>query len=209
MGKKIIVTGTGRSGTTFLATTLQHLRINATHEGIYGGPNKRVPPWRGQVEVSWAALLYREKWPPGATILHLVRHPLRTIESHLNVITGSPKAYVDRGSWVPPEIIRPEGTNWSGADWCAWHYITWNRCVQQYAQSRWQIEKMGDIGSDHGILGEIRELLCVGNWQIEEAMAKANRHSVGAGANVIESTKDFVEELQAPLESIIQDYGYE
>jgi len=215
---KILVTGTGRSGTTFVATTLQHLGISASHEQVYqlGARKHKEWPKQDHVEVSWAAPKFRSSWPEDMTILHLVRHPLRTIESYLNVIRGL-ESY-KKQHWMLPELLPPgnpplppegivEGRGWQNADWVAWHYITWNRLVERYAEDRRRVEDCRlTTGPVEWILSRLE-----GGWEgstLGIAYGKANRNSVNPGKNVV-TMESFAEELREPLRIICEDYQYD
>jgi hypothetical protein len=212
---KILVTGTGRSGTTFAATTLLKLGISAGHERIYQ-IGRKGPDWpkHDHVEVSWAAPRFRADWPEDVTVLHLVRHPLRTVESYLNIIPGAYAGWIDR--WHLPEMVRPSGlTNvdgsfedmgtWSKLDWVAWHYITWNRCVERYASRLFRVED----GDGKRLFVHIANLLKFnGQMDLVEARKQANRNSVNPGANTAR-VEDMAPRLQQPFLAIMRDYGYD
>lgn len=216
---KILVTGTGRSGTTFVASTLGALGISATHERVYQvGKCHQDWPEHPHVEVSWAAPKYRSAWPDDLTVLHLVRHPFRTIESYLNVMKGAGAGWY-QNHWKLAEMIPPYGApptgqyrpdfqkhKWSDNDWVAWHYIEWSRLVERYAGGeQFQVEE------SEAIFDEVFRHLGRGcdDKSLEEAMGKANRNSVNAGANKITGLEAFAEELRGPLEQIAKDYGYD
>jgi len=214
---KILVTGTSRSGTTFVHTTLHHLGISTTHEKIMpANGDGQAWPEGDHVEVSWCAP-FHHPWDD-ITVLHLVRHPMRTIESFLG---GAEKHFKHLQetrilrSMLPPPASSPGASPRAFheqivRDWCAWHYISWNRFVEQHVPHfrRYQLEdpfklfqKIADI---------LKEPMRGGTWTAKEwgaaaKKAKRNPSSHRKGLRIEEFSPPF----RAPLLSIIKDYGYE
>jgi len=83
---KYIATGTGHSGTGYVARLLRSAGVNCGHEGLFqrGGHEQRDALESGvmtlEADSSWAAAPYVDDWP-SAIIIHAVRHPLPTIRS--------------------------------------------------------------------------------------------------------------------------------
>lgn len=189
------------------------LGVSSTHEKVYQlGTRHQDWPEHDHVEVSWAAPKYRDIWPADVTVFHLVRHPLRVCESYLNVMKGGATRWYQQ-HWKLPDMLPAaqvqwsDGAEWTDNDWCAWHYISWNRWVERYAESRWKVEEALGPGATvfscvTGHLGAPRP-----QEAIVEAAKKANRNSVNAGKHVV-TLDDLCEELRVPMERIIADYGY-
>jgi hypothetical protein len=83
-----VVTGCGRSGTRYTANLLTAAGFPCGHEQLFS-------PWTrdhaalvlpaGQGDSSWLAVPHLARLPNGAVVIHQVRHPLRTISSHLGI----------------------------------------------------------------------------------------------------------------------------
>ena len=80
-----VVTGTPRSGTTYVAKVLQKLGLECRHE-------RRFTPWDVVIESyrlnsvpwgdsSWLAAPFLHLLPPTTRVLHIVRDPLKTLNS--------------------------------------------------------------------------------------------------------------------------------
>lgn len=76
---RLIVTGTGRCGTGYVSKVLQAAMVPADHERFFNPAHHEIPDW-GRADASWMAAPYLADYPD-AYIVHLVRHPLRVIES--------------------------------------------------------------------------------------------------------------------------------
>lgn len=73
----VLVTGTGRTGTSWLTQALRSAGAKATHEKHYS-LKKAGPIPEATVEVSWLAAPHT---PVAEFTIHLVRHPLKVIAS--------------------------------------------------------------------------------------------------------------------------------
>ena len=88
---RYIATGTGHSGTGYVARLLSSAGLRVGHEAVFRANgskdyHKRVGfDWDG--DSSWAAAPFVRDWPE-ATIIHAVRHPLATIQSLTLNATG-------------------------------------------------------------------------------------------------------------------------
>lgn len=134
---RLLVTGCGRSGTSWLAKCLRDAGIaDAAHEKAFTVVRHGEDDWR--CEVSWLAAPYTPL--ADAHVVHLVRHPLKVIASRVATQTFENR---DRGADVdgrPRPRIGPWGL--FAYDWCpgmhaartpveraAWHWVQWNRLV--------------------------------------------------------------------------------
>lgn len=136
---RLIVTGTGRCGTTWMARALKQAGVPATHEKVFRWT------WKDRewvAECSWLAAAYLPI--PGAYVVHLVRHPLDTIASFAERDTFRDEATGGRGNprngrWAAkhcPEIA--EGR--TPLERAALHWVHWNRLAGKHANERIRIE---------------------------------------------------------------------
>lgn len=81
---KIIVTGSARSGTGYLHALLNNIGLFTGHEDIFSPWIKDKPAFRNfDAESSWIAARHLSTLPSSVVLVHLHRHPLKVIESHL------------------------------------------------------------------------------------------------------------------------------
>lgn len=78
---KFIITGCGRSGTNYVASRLNSAGVNCGHENVFtvNGPVLDASYYDG--DSSWFAAPYLGNVFPDACVLHVVRNPLKVIES--------------------------------------------------------------------------------------------------------------------------------
>jgi len=93
-----LVTGCGRSGTTYIARFLCSLGCKCGHEKLFNpiSTQGRLPlPWPDYMpgESSWLAVPYLEALPAGTLVLHQVRSPLGVIRSSVR------NRFFDRSQW--------------------------------------------------------------------------------------------------------------
>lgn len=128
---KLLVTGTGRTGTVWLTHALRRAGVDARHEEAYSLTRHGAPPWT--CEVSWLAAPYTPLI--NAHVVHLVRHPLACIRSRAAWGTfdkqGGPG--IDR---------RPKGrfamekcpaikAGKTALERAAIHWVEWNKLVRE------------------------------------------------------------------------------
>ena len=84
-----LVIGTGRCGTGYIYKLFNKAGIPTTHEGYFGpgGPvGNRLRNQKHRVECSWLAVPYlNEPWFPDTKIIHIVRQPIKVINSLLSI----------------------------------------------------------------------------------------------------------------------------
>lgn len=132
---KLLITGAGRSGTTWFTRMFQQAGIPATHERVYNRDNRHVDAeW--VCEASWLAAPYTPI--PGVHVVRLVRHPLRVIASRATWGTFGPPGYKVKPAAA--RIRREKGdfavrhcpiiaTGDTLVDKAALHWAYWNRLV--------------------------------------------------------------------------------
>jgi len=144
----IIVTGTGRCGTGFMARWLSSAGIKCTHEGVfntkgwdYALEQIRLrlanPYWGWQADSSWlAAPWLGQPELKDMTVIHVVRHPKPTIDSFLRLILyANNRPYFD---WAAQFLPRLRELN--PVDSMVYWYITLNEMIEPYAHYRHMVE---------------------------------------------------------------------
>lgn len=100
--RKFVVTGSGRSGTEYIALTLSAAGLRCGHEAVFG-PRTRTTPafgaWDG--DASWLAAPFLAALPSSTVVLHQVRHPFAVISSWYGL-----RFLADDG---PYSLTRPSG----------------------------------------------------------------------------------------------------
>lgn len=105
-----VVTGCGRSGTTFLAKLLSNLNVPCGHEQVFT-PRTRMTPREFSSDASWMAVPFLESLAPDCPVVHLTRAPSLVAASFVRIGFFSPDH--DR-YWRPavrwnPLRQKPEG----------------------------------------------------------------------------------------------------
>lgn len=79
---RFVVTGTGRSGTGFIAAVLAEAGLRCGHETLFGPRTRRVPPFDAlDGDISWLAAPFVGALPPGTVVLHQLRDPVEVVSS--------------------------------------------------------------------------------------------------------------------------------
>jgi hypothetical protein len=126
-----VVTGTGRCGTTFVATTLSELGVECGHEKVFSkyGVRKR---FGGAGDASYLAVPHLPTYR--GTVIHLVRHPIRVLSS----LVGT-EFFARDDEWLRPVLPYVSPTGDVVAD--AMRYVvTWNELIEPHADRRVRIE---------------------------------------------------------------------
>lgn len=151
---KVLVTGTGRSGTTFLCQAFQAINIKISHDndvdcGPYPGPDGAVS-WYDAFRNQGEKFRYTH-------ILLVVRHPLDTIESRKVAASHRTPNYGfyfwKIGKWADLSDLQLESGNEATAEeierrlyaFSLKFYIRWNSFAERHAS--W-IERTEDIQGD-------------------------------------------------------------
>ena len=167
----LLVTGTGGTGSTWLAHMLETRGLSVGHES-YG--RDVTVSWKHAVSDAYLGELYPRvhggEWrtkllpPPEAgrvpdsaksprfrCVAHLVRCPLDTIAS---LITHAPSSnQFQRAAGVAPASVLPLREKWSLDDKIAFNtllWIEWNTHIERYADFRMSTEELAsDVGLKH------------------------------------------------------------
>ena len=141
-----VITGTPRSGTGFVSQILRNLGFDCGHEArfnpwatIYEERRHDDRPWG---DSSWLAVPFLSHLPPSTKVFHVVRDPLKAINSIIGVGHFSwdsdyrtfllRHCGIDRGKWnADPSTAQ-------------FFWMTWNRMIEQNSQvvMRFQLERI-------------------------------------------------------------------
>lgn len=207
---EILVTGSGRCGTGFVAKLLTSAGCRCTHEQIFN-PNgwdhaveqmrmmDEHPEWKWRGESSWCAAVYLDR--PAlrdVTVVHLVRHPKQVLDSCLRRYKFNHPYYGPYYHWLAKHLPgldeqdTPEGK-------AAYRYLRLNELV----------EKRADIF--HQVEHDPKELLAKLDidWQGYGLFnnTEYNAHPGGVESDV--RLDDLPVELQWPIAKMSTKYGYE
>ena len=113
---EILITGTGRCGTGFVARLLKSAGVQCTHEAVFnpmGWSNAQEamrlmderPEWNWTAESSWCGSVYLDRPElDGVTVVHLVRHPKKVIDSLLREWKGTHPYYNPHYHWLEKHL---------------------------------------------------------------------------------------------------------
>src|SRR5690606_24597782 len=121
---RLLVTGTGRCGTQWIAAALSAAGVPCTHEQHW--TRRRAGDGRWSAEASWPAAAYTPIISD-ARVVHLVRHPLPVIRSRLSGgLFGDRPPWPKLAAWVYRQApqVRDGRTELERA---AIHWVAWNR----------------------------------------------------------------------------------
>lgn len=148
MSLKILITGTGRCGTGYMAQLFHSMGIRTGHERVYtvGGSIVGVIP---EIECSWLAVPYLGSLHPNVRVIHLVREPLATIRSLVDNLFGVKNTWWEFAKKYSPMYQTHKGTVSSFTYYdsdllnAAAFYINWNRTIELHASHRLNLENIG------------------------------------------------------------------
>jgi len=204
---KIVVTGTGRSGTGFAAQWLTSVGLPCGHEAFYyfrgrEGAETRLRTRPELVaESSWmAAPFLNEPQLRDALVIHQVRHPKKVIESCLRQPPGTTPAYLAfLEEFCKPVAEYEDDTNKAAARW-----VYWNRYIEQIAARRkyffWKVED----GEE-----KLAFWLKQNGLEIDNSQPFGNRtynHKVGEQKEA--QLSDIAPELRVEMLEMCDRYGY-
>lgn len=131
---EMIVTGTGRCGTGYMAQVLTRAGLECTHEEVFtpDGPVEHPHVW---AEASWLAVPYLSHHPRTPVVL-VHRHPLAVISSFVG------QHFFDRPNPHLDFLLRknPAIRDLSPVDAAIEHYLFWNKHALNYADVVTDIE---------------------------------------------------------------------
>ena len=208
---KVVVTGTGRSGTGYAARWLTSAGVPCGHETFFtftgwdGAQNRmrRHPEYVG--DSSWLLAPWPDKPQlKDAVVIHQVRHPKKVAESCMRHPPGTTPEFLEYLEHHCPEVAKYESDlNKAIARW-----VYWNQRIEEACENRlsyfWRVED-----GDEGLLLWLNEMGLVGDVDAEQLFSDTSynphRHEVAAEAKL----SDVAGELLEPLVSMMERYGYE
>lgn len=140
---KYLITSTARSGTGYMAQALTSAGVPCGHEAIFshGGLEEAQQSLKKHPELvaesSWLAMPYLgAPLLKEAGIIHLVRHPVKTIESILRVKMFSESPY-SRFIFqrLPGLALHTKPENMA-----AYYYLVWHHHIERHAHLRHRVE---------------------------------------------------------------------
>lgn len=136
-GLRLVITGTGKSGTTYMAALLNASGIACGHQSVFSWAGIR---WRPEYEAdaSWIAAPYLYSFD--GVVLHVVREPLACIRSLVGMDWfGNRSKKLDRGRRFLRSHFGVTGDDVRDA---MRYYVEWNRSIEPYATHRVRLEDM-------------------------------------------------------------------
>jgi len=146
-----LVTGCGRSGSTFTARLLTNVGIRTSHEEFftsYTPPSTvfAVEQWLVETktagEVSGLAAPWLRLLPVNLTVIHLVRNPVAVIASLMGLrnlhLEMRYHANIKFNFRYLPQLKHEDDP----LILCMKYWLYWNRLVEPCAQYRWQVERL-------------------------------------------------------------------
>ena len=135
----LLITGIGRSGTTYLCRVLQIAGVHAGHEMRWPKGHRDNPY---TVVVSWRDIRRRQMF---GDVWHVTRDPLKTISSLPTLGSGSFNIMFKYIQSYPWQYLKGSTRDWMERS--MWVYILWNIRINHYATYRFKIEDIGGAWS--------------------------------------------------------------
>lgn len=226
MTQRFVITGCGRSGTTYIAQLLSQLGCHCTHEKLFDGrqPSRlkvwlarmglQSLPWPDSIcgEAAWEVAPLLPLLPDNIQVFHQVRHPLEYIRSRQK------KGWVHgrfRGRYLP-HLPRHRRSTFAAmslagqADLLARFWIDWNALVERRVGNkpylRYRIEDFG--------LQQLLEMLDLIDFpyeaeQVSEVFASLPTNINTRGEKREDITLDLLpDSTRQDLERAAARYGY-
>lgn len=202
--KKLLITGCGRSGTSFIAKVLRHVGLNATHETLFGLYRHTWPPQREGAEASWLAVPYLEKLPEDVTVFQQIRNPLDVARSLIGFnFFGRPQSLPFREFLFRHE---PSIKTWSDPlDRSLAYWINWNIRVQEHAQVQYRLESLTAV--------DLADFLRIAGFDVPASKLSRAFRDTGPRYNhrpraKLPSATILERKLGPNLEKLAYSYGY-
>lgn len=157
---RLIVTGTGRSGTRYISKVLTRLGVKCGHENVFSIHGVQIPPEGMRADASWLAGPFLHQMnPEQITIAHQLRDPFKVIGSLVSVpgLLQKPlSAYGEFISRIFP-LIWDKGYNLSLFERGACFFLSWSQMIAESRNFTWKVEDV-HIPTLQLILGRIFEI---------------------------------------------------
>lgn len=194
---QILITGTGRCGTGYIAKVLTSAGVRCSHEDVFQ-PTGFVPYSSMPAESSWLAAPYLTKLDPRITVVHLVRHPQHVIDSLIRIrFFSRPGAWLNYAVKFMPELKRVIEDPLEKA---CYFYYHWNR----------MIEKSRRVDVFHRIEDPVQELLAKldvdpGNRDLFDDKRYNSRGNVSRTVDLSKAPPRMIHQLRV----MSRRYGYD
>ena len=207
---EILITGTGHCGTAFAAHILESAGVHCTHEVVFNPMGWSAaqeqmrlmierPEWNWTAESSWGGAVHLTRPElDGVTVVHLVRHPKKVLDSHLREWKALHPYYNPHYHWLTKHL--PELNGYDTPE---------GKAACKVLRLNEMIEARADVF--HRIEDDPRELLDkLGiDWQGCELFNNPE-HNAHPGRTESDVTLgDLPVELQGPIAEMTERYGYE
>jgi hypothetical protein len=154
---KLLVTGTGRCGTRYFSKRLTSVGVPCHHEliglGGLSGLRERARKVGALADSSWLAAAFLQHIPANVRIVHLVRHPIKVIESLMRMRffnrNNQFQRYTDFAVGALPGIKQHRKI----LDRAVYFYIYWNEKIATQAQGPRIVHRIED--DDSGLLQKL------------------------------------------------------
>jgi hypothetical protein len=168
-----VVTGTPRSGTAYIAQLLSYLGIDCGHEVMFNPWEVRYQTRRSDTrrwgDSSWLAVPFLEMLPPLTKVFHIVRDPVRTINSIIG--TGQIDWPTDYRTFLALHCWG-DGNHWPTdiATAAEDFWVTWNSRIERSGRvtRRFQVEKIDQVL--RALVTDIQPDADVDEHRLEEAL---------------------------------------
>jgi hypothetical protein len=233
MNSKFIITGCGRSGTTYIAKLLTDLGCPCSHEEYFPTqlpkliylpgfnrlmytPFYRVVKlrWPNQHlgEAAWQAAGFLDLLPADTVVLHQVRHPLDFIRSRQKkgVVYGRLRSMFTSVEYYPTKHDFVKLSLEKQVDYLARFWIEWNQLVEKkvgfHPYLRYRVEEL-----DLNLLNQILDFI---GFQCDPEKLQATYENISKKENTKGSTRSDISlellsnEVFSQLETAAARYGY-
>lgn len=133
MSLEVIVTGTGRCGTNYMANVLTSAGIPCGRESVFR--MKRTPKKGLKADSSWYAAAHLRDIRPGTKIVHIVRNPFNVIRGVLFDFKSYFSAYGDGAARPADEFMISHAPRILQAstrtDRAILLYLEWNKLIEE------------------------------------------------------------------------------
>lgn len=206
----LLVTGTGRCGTGYMSKVLTSVGVKCTHERVFTlegwqyalehlKARRRNPHWGWQADSSWLAAPFLQKPELHClTVVHLVRHPKKVIESNLRLHFFTHPHYGPYFRWMAKFIPKIDDFDTS-QDKVVYWYLKLNQISEARADLFHRVENdpvmlLNKLGID---------------WHDKEIYDNTEYNS-RPGYGPVEFDIDAIRpELKDRLLAMTEQYGYE
>lgn len=148
----IVITGTGRCGTGYVAKLLTGAGVDCGHEGVFKFDGwdkavKRLEETELEADASWLAAPYLDRLNEEDVIVHLVRHPKPTIDSFRRIGFFNPRTWRNHlpYSRFTKDHVIDAWEHTTTKMRAAHFYYVWNRMIEELAPDA-IFHRIGDGG---------------------------------------------------------------